>query len=373
MLKARMSALVVFCVGWFVATGALATELPTPPAELPNGFSLGRGVNVSHWLSQSQLRGAARERYVTEEDFRRIAELGFDHVRLPFDEEQLWDEHGARQEDAFALLHRAIQWSLAHGLKVVADLHVLRAHHFNRPDSRRLWEDPAAQAQFLESWQQLSAELGQYPVQHLAYEPLNEAVADDPDEWNRLINRVIAELRRLEPERAIVMGSNRWQQVFTFAELQLPENDPNIILSFHYYSPFVLTHYRASWTDIRDYAGPVHYPGRTVAAQDLEGLPVSLRDSLAVHHDDWSAELMERQILLAVAVARQHGLPLYCGEFGAFPSTPLNLRQHWYRDLAGIFQKHGIAWAHWNWKNDFPLVSADGVPDRALLDSLLGQ
>ncbi|RQW03786.1 glycoside hydrolase family 5 protein, partial [candidate division KSB1 bacterium] len=185
----------------------------------PNGFAIHRGLNASHWLSQTDIRGAEREQYMQARDFEKIAEMGFDHVRLPIDEEQMWDEEGNRQDEAFRLLHNAIDWSFANNLRVIVDLHVLRSHHFNRPDNRQLWEDPSAQQGFIRFWQQLSAELSRYPNDKLAYEPLNEAVSDNPDDWNKLINWVIAEIRKLEPERTIIMGSNNWQTVGTFKDL----------------------------------------------------------------------------------------------------------------------------------------------------------
>ncbi len=87
---------------------------------------LGKGTNLAHWLSQTRLEGEERRNFITEKDISYIAELGFQHVRMPIDEMQMWDEQGVRDEDAFEILHDAIRWSLAHDLKVVVDLHILR-------------------------------------------------------------------------------------------------------------------------------------------------------------------------------------------------------------------------------------------------------
>ena len=64
-------------------------------------FTVKRGTNISHWLSQSNQRGQARKTFFTAEDVKRIAGWGFDHIRLPIDEEQMWDDHG--QEGARGL------------------------------------------------------------------------------------------------------------------------------------------------------------------------------------------------------------------------------------------------------------------------------
>ena len=62
--------------------------------EASEGFVIKRGTNLSHWLSQSFERGEARRLHIQEADFARLEELGFDHVRIPIDEEQFWDEEG---------------------------------------------------------------------------------------------------------------------------------------------------------------------------------------------------------------------------------------------------------------------------------------
>ena len=54
-----------------------------------NDFSIHRGTNLSHWLSQSEERGEARQMHIQEDDFARLDSLGFDFVRIPIDEVQL--------------------------------------------------------------------------------------------------------------------------------------------------------------------------------------------------------------------------------------------------------------------------------------------
>ncbi|MCF6358292.1 MAG: glycoside hydrolase family 5 protein [Draconibacterium sp.] len=94
-------------------------------------FEVKRGTNVAHWLSQSGKRGVERENFITKQDIQNIAEMGFDHVRLPIDEEQMWDENGNRHDDAFKIMTNCIDWSIENSMRVIVDLHILRSHHFN--------------------------------------------------------------------------------------------------------------------------------------------------------------------------------------------------------------------------------------------------
>ena len=88
----------------------MLSVLMSAPTQAQNGFEIKRGVNVSHWLSQSQARGQARANHIKEQDMIRIRELGFDHIRLPIDEVQFWDEQGNRLDDAWQLLTNALAY-----------------------------------------------------------------------------------------------------------------------------------------------------------------------------------------------------------------------------------------------------------------------
>ena len=336
-----------------------------------DNYSVQRGVNISHWLSQSNRRGEERRNFFLQKDMEFIASIGYDHIRLPVDEEQLWDEQGSKDEEAFKLLHNALEWAQEENLKVIIDLHIIRSHHFNKQE-RPLWTDPAEQEKFIGLWCDLSEELHLYPVDFVAYEIMNEAVADDPDDWNKLIARTMKALRELEPERKIVIGSNMWQQVQTFKNLKIPEDDQNIILSYHFYLPFPVTHYKASWTGIAGYEGPVHYPGEVIEKDDLEGLPEDLVEELSHHMGVFTKDTLEKLIMLPVKYAEEYGLPLYCGEWGCLPTVPREIRMRWYTDVRNIMESHDIAWANWDYKGGFGIIDSEtGEPDEKFIEVLL--
>lgn len=340
------------------------------------GFVIKKGLNASHWLSQSKKRGEERSTYMTEEDFAIIAEMGFDHVRLPIDEMHMWDEEGNRIDEAFELMHKGIQASIDNGMRVIVDLHVLRSHHFNAANgdgegANNLFESAEAQQDFIKYWVELSGELKQYSNSLVAYEPMNEAVADNHEDWNKLINWVISEIRKLEPERTIIMGSNMWQQTSTFPHLRVPEGDSNIILSFHFYTPMPFSHYKASWTPMKAYEGPVNYPGLIVDTNDLAGLDETTNDAIMRYYAVYNKESMANDMLPAITKAKELGLKLFCGEFGLFPTTPMEMREQWYSDMIEIFEENDIAWSHWNYKNDFPVVHEDLTPISEIVDIMV--
>jgi endoglucanase len=345
--------LLLFSVSLFACS-----SVPTP-SEVK--FEVFRGTNLAHWLSQSRQRGAEREQFITKADIEAVAEMGFDHVRLPIDEEQMWDENGNRHDDAFQLMENCIDWSAENDLRVIVDLHILRSHHFNAAE-KPLWTDPTEQEKFYDLWRDLSASLSKYPNSLVAYELMNEAVADDPALWNNLVANAVKAIRELEPERTIVIGSNRWQSVDTFDELEVPENDPNILLSFHFYEPFLLTHYNASWTHLKGYTGPVHYPGVIITEEEFEQLPEEMKPMA----ERWVGREFNKEWILdkwqkPMQLAEKLGLPLYCGEFGVLAGPPEEDRLSWYSDMIELFEETGIGYANWNYKSgSFGLVDGNG-------------
>ncbi len=354
-----------------LATPAGAQGIATPLAT--DTFVIRTGVNVSHWLSQSEKRGDERKKYITAADFDTIAALGFDHVRIPVDEVQLWDSSGRREPEAFDLLHNGIRWAIAARLRVIVDLHIIRSHYFNAA-SNPLWTEKAEQEKLVNMWRQLSDEMLQYPNAFVAYEILNEAVAKDPEDWNRLLATVIAAIRVKEPKRTIVAGSNQWQIAGTFPDLKVPADDRNIILSFHFYTPLALTHHMAPWTPIAEYSGPVRYPGWIVDTSAYRTMSASavqyMRDGANGY---FTKDTLERVIAPAIEVAKSRNLPLYCGEFGVFPTISEDLKLRWYKDFCDILRRHEIAYCHWNYKADFPVVSEKLDADRKLVSILTAE
>ncbi|RMF93219.1 MAG: glycoside hydrolase family 5 protein [Planctomycetota bacterium] len=353
------------------ALGGLILVSAVGPVSDAGEFAIRRGVNISHWLSQSGRRGEERRAWFTEQDVAFLARCGYDHIRLPIDEEQMFDTQGNKEEEAFRLLHAGIGWALKHDLRVIVDLHILRSHHFNAAE-KPLFTDPKEQERFCRLWEKLSGELNRYPVDKVAYELMNEPVADDPDDWNRIVAKAVAAIRKLEPTRVIVIGSNRWQSASTFDQLKIPEGDRNIILSFHFYEPFLVTHYRASWTGNKDYTGPIHYPGRLIRPEEIEALPPDQQRFAKAHNGEYNLDVLTKMIAKPLAVAKKTGLPLYCGEFGCIEACPRDVRLAWYRDVRTMFETHGIAWANWDYKGGFGIADSADEPDVELIRILTG-
>lgn len=333
-------------------------------------FEVQRGTNISHWLSQSKARGTQRRVWFTEDDVKRIAGWGFDHIRLPIDEEQLWAEDGSREEEAFQLLDNALNWCASAGLRVIVDLHILRSHYFISETEPALYNDPVALEKFTALWRDLSAFMRARPVDQVAYEMLNEAVAEKPASWNRVSRYVFDVLRALEPERTIVLGSNQWNQCQTYPDLDIPP-DKHLLLTFHYYNPMFITHHRASWMQLGNYAGPIQYPGLSIPPEGLDELDRVLPGKGREENIYFDRENMKQHMLIPHQIAQKNGHALYCGEFGCIEHTPADIQRRWYRDMVSVFDELGISWANWDYKGGFGLIRHDTGQETVVLEALM--
>lgn len=367
-----------------VATAMLTVVACTTKNETTDGvnnFRIKRGTNLSHWLSQSEERGEARRQHIQEDDFERLEQLGFDFVRIPIDEVQFWDEEGNKLPEAWELLTNALDLARKHNLRAIVDLHIIRSHYFNAVNegdksANVLFTSEDAQQGLIHLWDQLSDALKGYSNDWVAYEFMNEPVADEHEQWNALVAKVHKALRAKEPQRTLVIGSNRWQSYDTMKYLKVPEGDKNIILSFHYYNPMVLTHYGAWWTPVGKYKGKVNYPGVLISKEDYEAAPDSLKPELEQYtKQEWNVDRIRQDFKDAIEVAKKYNLQLFCGEWGVYEPVDRELAYKWTKDMLSVFDEFDIAWTTWCYDADFGFwdQKKHAFKDKPLVDLLLAE
>lgn len=334
-------------------------------------FEIKRGTNISHWLSQSDARGEERRKRFTRENAFRLKEIGCDHLRLPVDEVQMWDESNQKEAEAWDLMNQGLDWCREAELKAIVDLHILRSHYFiDENGGNTLFSDQTEADRLGQCWRELAAEMKDRPNDWVAYELMNEPIADDPEDWNRVLKNPYNVIRETEPERMIAIGSNKWCQVHTFPDFKVPANDPNIMLVFHFYNPMLITHYKAGWAkNIRDYTGPIQYPGHPVKPEVFAELEPELKEKIKDANGYYDMAAMEEGIQLALDMAKETGLKLWCNEFGVVKNTPDDIRKRWYHDFIAVLDKHDIAWSNWDFRGQFGLYDSQDQP-TVVIESL---
>ena len=365
-----------------IATTLLALSACSTKTEATygvNNFRIKRGTNLRHWLSQSDERGEARHLHIQEDDFARLDSLGFDFVRIPIDEVQFWDEQGNKLPEAWDLLTFALDQCSKHHLRAIVDLHIIRSHYFNAVNeedqaANTLFTSEKAQQDLINLWYQLSDALKGYSNDSVAYEFMNEPVAEEHEQWNQLVAKVHKALREREPQRTLVIGSNMWQGYETMKYLKVPEGDKNIVLSFHYYNPMILTHYGAPWTPIGKYTGKINYPGILVSKEDYDAAPESLKPELEDYtKQEWNIDRIRAEFKDAIEAAKKYDLQLFCGEWGVYEPVDRELAYKWTKDMLTVFDEFNIAWTTWCYDADFGFwdQKKHDFKDKPLVDLLM--
>ena len=317
-----------------------------------------KGVNLGGWISQFDRYDKAHfEGFITEEDIRDIADLGFDHVRVPVDYVLLEEEDGTPKEDGFIYLERCRQWCEKYALHMLIDLHECYGYSFDPlkmdMDRERFFYDAGLQERFLQLWGRIADRFGAYSGQ-VAFEPLNEVVLMEvADAWNALASAYIRMMRQKAPDSYLVVGGVCYNSVASVPLLDLPK-DPKIVYNFHCYEPVIFTHQGAYWVENMPQDFRIGYPEKLENYRaEMEKLKLSKELAGVVSREGISEPgeaFFEDIFQPALEKAEQDDVPLYCGEYGVIDLADNQDKLRWLKDIHSVMKRHGIGRALWNYK-----------------------
>jgi len=296
---------------------------------------IGRCVNMANHLEAPNEGEWGRK--IKDTDFKEIAEVGFSAVRIPVRFSAHAEAHSPYHIDE-SFMSRVIH---VVNLAIAVDLHVvLNIHHYEE-----IFEDPDAHKErFVALWAQISERFQSLP-DSVWFELLNEPHKSiNNQNLMGILAPVLAEVRKYNATRKVVIGGEDWSGIDSLATLPLPDDD-NIIATFHYYEPFNFTHQGATWVD------------------DIPPLGTkfgSEKDRL---------ELQEH-VNLAYQFMLDRKVPVWIGEFGAHSTVTLDERAEYYKAVDKAFQKIGVDGCAWGYTNGFPIRTQEGQWHQGLLQSL---
>ena len=220
-----------------------------------------RGANLGDYLEANR---RWRRSEISAEDFVRMKREGFDHVRVPVG----WHQYAGPgpefklEPEIFSRVDFVVTNALQNHLAVIINI-----HHYNALD-----QNPAnAMDEFLNIWRQIAEHYQKFP------EPLAFELDNEPHEnattarMNPIYAQAIAEIRRTNPGRTLVVEPGGWGSIGELKNLVLPPDD-NLIVSVHCYDPFYFTHQGATWTGgqtpVVGIVFPVRRPNRSCRIQN---------------------------------------------------------------------------------------------------------
>ncbi len=334
-----------------------------------------KGVNLGGWISQFAAYDKAHfDSFITEEDIRDIASLGFDHVRVPVDYVLLEEEDGTPKEDGFFYLERCREWCAKNGLNMLIDLHECFGYSFDPlkkdMDRERFFFDEALQRRFFALWRRIAERFSPWQRQ-VAFEPLNEVVLRDvADAWNRVASDYVRLMRTIVPEARLVIGGVCYSSVTSVPLLDIPLDD-GIVYNFHCYEPLIFTHQGAYWVENMPSDFRIGYPESTPVYRDAVRKLALSEDLAGAIFDEGIRQagegFFEDIFAPAVEKAERDGVPLYCGEYGVIDLADRQAALRWLKDIHAVMNRHGIGRALWNYKEKdfgFEGESFEGIREQ---------
>jgi len=287
---------------------------PTGVTAMDKRLPISRGVNMGNAL-EAPIEGQWGV-IIKDEYFKLIKNAGFDHVRIPV----RWSAYAdvkppyTIETSFFNRVDHVVNEALKSGLYVI-----LNIHHYEeimqRPEQHK--------DRFLKIWEQLSIHYKDYP-EALWFELLNEPCNYlNSKLWNQYLKEAISIIRKTNPKRKIIVGPTDWNSIYKLNELEIP-NDPNLVVTFHYYNPFQFTHQGAEWVN------PSPPIGTKWLGTAIEKFIISGELDMAV---EWAK--------------RHNNVPLFLGEFGAYSKADMDSRVRWTSYIARSAEQRNIAWCYW--------------------------
>ena len=281
-----------------------------------------RGINMGNML-ESPNREGSWGTVLKEEYLKLVKEAGFDHVRIPI----RWSDYTEEappykiKEIFFQRIDEVIEQAEKYGL-----ITIINVHHYEE-----IMTDPVNHKdRFLAIWKQIAERYQDYPETiyfEILNEPQNKLTASL---WNQYLMEAIEIIRETNPDRIQVVGGAYWNNIDGLRELKLPEDDKNIIVTFHYYNPVEFTHQGANWAE-----GANAWLGRTWTG--------SFREK----------RMIELELDRAVKWAQENKRLLYLGEFGAYERADMESRIRWTSFVAREAAQRNIPWAYWEFNSGF--------------------
>lgn len=257
-------------------------------------------------------------------DMQRIADAGFDTVRIPIK----WSAHTENvppytiDRSFMARIDDVLTAALMADLQVI-----INVHHYDElnakltPHKERLYA----------MWDQIAyhyQDVGDRLIFEVLNEPHSKMTFEEVDTVNR---RVLDRIRQVSPDRWVIYATGQWANPIGLYKSK-PYLAPRTILSFHYYGPFEFTHQGATWTE-------KPYP---------IGVSWGTPEQYAT---------IEKDFATVRAKMAPYGLPIFLGEFGAYDPAPAFERAKWTEHVRKTAEANGFSWCHWSYTSGFEVFS----------------
>jgi hypothetical protein len=266
------------------------------------------------------------DNFVTEADFQRIVQLGFNSVRLPINAKILEDDNRpyVYKASGWELIDRAVNWGEKYGVYVILDLHSapggqsrLAPSDPERPEEA-IWKSDEHKQRTIALWQAMASRYKDRTI-IAGYDLINEPLPPKGSHLLDLEQRIVAAIRQVDRNHMVIIEGDKFSSDFSMFTKPLSGNQ---MYGFHMYN--------------------------------------------------WFGDDRKKKLAGFKDLAEKQNVPLWVGEFGENTYDMVSSTVAMYDDPAN--QING-GWSFWTWKkvpSRWPTLIPITPPDgwQALLDWL---
>jgi len=288
-----------------------------------------------------------------EDDFKWIADWGFDYVRISVAYQQVvvGGDCYTENESGLAEVDRGLELARKYNLHACLDMHTAPGYAYHESEDVGgfdLWKDKAAQDAFYHLWQVYAKRYHAIPNSQLSFNILNEPALEigkmTREEHANVIRKAVAAIRGITPDRLMIADGLEW------ASEPCPElADLGIAQSGHFYAPHHLTHYRAQW-----------------GGAEVMKLPQPVWPGIKMGGERWDRGVLQRHLQPWFDLAGR-GIGVHFNEGGVYNKTPHSVALGWLRDTLELLKEHNIGYGLWNFRGPFGILDS-GRADVAYED-----
>lgn len=304
------------------------------PAEAALAFErnkrLGAGINLNAVVDGNKHPGYERDAPLADSEIASIANVGFKSIRLNV----CWAKHASFEPpytidpEFFAKVDHIVDECLKNGLAVSIDQHYYPYINMGYADKRITLEDNYER--LVSFWEQIGEHYKDYSNETLFFDLLNEPnMQMGAQKWNELLARLIKTVRKTNPDRTLLIATPNLGQHWTINLLQLPEDDWNLIVQFHYYLPHMFTHQGLAYASAGN-STEVLWNGT-----EKEMAPI-------ISDLDYCKKWSER-----------NGRPVNMGEYGVVNTVDKDSRARWIGFVTQAAAERGISSHLWGYREPF--------------------
>ncbi|MFA5388183.1 MAG: glycoside hydrolase family 5 protein [Candidatus Omnitrophota bacterium] len=280
-----------------------------------------------------------RNNFIKEEDFKNIANLGFNCVRLPFNHKLIenQDKNHSINKNGIGLLKKAVSWCKKRDIYCILDMHAAPGSqnqdwHADSDGEMSLWKDKKCRERYYRLWEELAENFkGEEGV--AGYNILNEPVIKKGGAGilRPFYKEAVKRIRAVDSGHIIFLEGNIWSQ--RLEDIGEPFAD-NLSYSIHFYHPLEFTF---------NFHRDLSYPGR-------------------INGETWNFKKIKEILGTYHGYSKKWNVPVFAGEFGVNSRCgKCSGELEWVRDTLECFKEFGFHWTYWTYKAVSNSVFPDGI------------